>query len=98
MWKDLIEFTKAVFFLQRDTQQNKEDIKKCEHNTEIIQQDIKDIRKEFAKLTNIVERLAFEIRRVSDRESSEREKMALQLENEMLKFERRLPQGKDLEK
>ncbi len=52
----------------------------------------------FAKLTNIVERLAFKIRRVSDRESSEREKMALQLENEMLKFERRLPQGKDLEK
>ncbi len=98
MWKDLIEFTKAVFFLQRDTQQNKEDIKKCERNIEILQQDVKDIRKEFAKLTVILERLAFEIQRVSDRETSEREKIVLQLENEMLKFERRLPQGKDAEK
>ena len=95
MWKDLIEFTKAVFFLQRDTQQNKDDIKKCEHNTEKLQQDVKEIRQEFAKLTVIVERLAFEIQRVSDRENSEREKMALQLENEMLKFERRLPSGKN---
>ncbi len=95
MWKYLIEFTKAVFFLQRDTQQNKDDIKKCEHNTEKLQQDVKEIRQEFAKLTVIVERLAFEIQRVSDRENSEREKMALQLENEMLKFERRLPSGKD---
>ena len=95
MWKDLIEFTKAVFFLQRDTQQNKDDIKKCEHNTEKLQQEVKEIRQEFAKLTVIVERLAFEIQRVSDRENSEREKMALQLENEMLKFERRLPSGRD---
>ncbi len=94
MWKDLIEFTKAVFSLQRDTQQNKDDIKKCERNIEILQQDVKDIRKEFSKLTVIVERLAFEIQRVSDRETTEREKMVLQLENEMLKFERRLPSGK----
>ena len=82
MWKDLIEFTKAVFSLQRDTQQNKDDIKKCERNIEILQQDVKDIRKEFSKLTVIVERLTFEIQRVSDRESTEREKMVLQLENE----------------
>jgi len=59
---------------------------------------VKDIRKEFAKLTVIMERLAFEIQRVSDRETTEREKMALQLENEMLKFERRLPQGKNTKK
>ena len=94
MWKDLIEFTKAVFFLQRDTQQNKEDIKKSEHNVEKLQQDMKEIRKEFTKLSVVVERLLFEIQRVSDRETAEREKMALQLENEMLKFERRLPSGK----
>ncbi len=95
MWKDLIEFTKAVFFLQRDTQQNKDDIKKCERNIESLQQDVKDIRKEFTKLTVIVERLVFEIHRVSEREKHEREMITLKLENEMLKFERRLPQGKD---
>ncbi len=95
MWKDLIEFTKAVFFLQRDTQQNKEDIKKSEQNIEKLQQDVKEIRKEFANLTIIVEKLMFEIIRVSDRETAEREKIVLKLENEMLKFERRLPQGKN---
>ena len=55
---------------------------------------MKEIRKEFTKLSVVVERLLFEIQRVSDRETAEREKMALQLENEMLKFERRLPSGK----
>jgi hypothetical protein len=39
MWKDLIEFTKAVFSLQSDTQQNKDDIKKYERNIEILQQE-----------------------------------------------------------
>ncbi len=76
MWKDLIEFTKAVFFLQRDTQQNKDDIKKCERNIESLQKDVKEIRKEFSNLTVIVERLAFEIQRIGDREQNEREKMA----------------------
>ncbi len=95
MWKDLIEFTKSVFFLQRDTQQNKEDIKKTEQNIEKNQQDIKEIRKEFSQLVLVVEKLMFEIQRVSDRENAEREKLALQLENEMLKFERRLPSGKN---
>lgn len=94
----MIEFTKAVFFLQRDTQQNKDDIKKCERSIESLQQDVKDIRREFAKLTGIVEKLAFEILRVSDREQHEREMIALRLENEMLKFERRLPRSKDSEK
>lgn len=98
MWKDLIEFTKAVFFLQRDTQQNKDDLKKCERSIETLQQDVKDIRQEFVKLTGIVEKLAFEILRVSEREKHEREMIALRLENEMLKFERRLPRPTDLEK
>jgi len=46
----------------------------------------------------LVQKLSFDIQEVSKREESERKNLALQLENEMLKFERRLPQGKDLEK
>ena len=41
-----------------------------------------------------VERLAYEIHRVSDKEGHEREQLALRLENELLKFERRLPPAK----
>jgi len=44
--------------------------------------------------------LAFEIKRLGEKidrahenETHEREKLALKLENEMLKFERRLPSG-----
>ena len=37
------------------------------------------------------ERLAYEIRRVNDKDDHEREKIILKLENELLKFERRLP-------
>lgn len=42
----------------------------------------------------IIERMAYEIRRGLDEERHEREKSALRLENELLKFERRLPTGK----
>ena len=41
-------------------------------------------------MTIAVERLSSEIRRVRERDDNEREKMALRLENELLKFERRL--------
>jgi hypothetical protein len=53
-----------------------------------------------AKLTNWRGRLsglAYEVRRVQDEEKHEREKLALRLENELLKFERRLPAGKTTE-
>jgi len=56
------------------------------------------LRSEFNQLVLLVQKLSFGIEQVSEREQSEREKMALQLSYEMLKFERRLPQGKDLEK
>ncbi len=45
-------------------------------------------------LTRAVERLAYEIHRVSERETHERELMALRLENERLRFEGRLLAGK----
>ncbi len=62
--------------------------------------DIKEVNKEVERLTLIVQGLAFEIKRLSEKidrahenETHEREKLALKLENEILKFERRLPSG-----
>lgn len=43
-------------------------------------------------------RPAYEIRRVGDKDESEREKLVLRLENELLKFERRLPSANTEEK
>ncbi len=49
------------------------------------------MRREVQDLARGFERLAFEVRRVSENEAQERKYMALQLENALLKFERRLP-------
>lgn len=68
--------------------------------TERNRADIKEVNKEVERLTLIVQGLAFEIKRLSEKidhahqnETHEREKFALKIENEMLKFERRLPSG-----
>ena len=67
-----------------------------------VQNDVNDLRREVQDLAHGFERPAFEIRRVSENEAQERKYMALQLENALPKFGRRLPIGKsdldDLEK
>lgn len=80
MWKQLTEWLTQMIVLARETQRNSDDIKQ--------------MRREIDDLTRAVERLAYEIRRVHDEEKHEREMLALRLENELLKFERRLAAGK----
>lgn len=70
--------------------------------TERNRTDIKEVREEVERLTMVVQGLAFEIKRLSEKidrahetETHEREKLALRVENEMLKFERRLPAGNE---
>ena len=42
-----------------------------------------------------LERLAYELQRVADNDAHKRRLIALQLENTLLKFERRLPPGRE---
>ena len=49
------------------------------------------LRQEVKDLTAVVQRLVYKIQRSSDRETHERDKMQLQLENQLPRFERRLP-------
>jgi hypothetical protein len=86
LWKQLYAWTKQLLFLSRDTRQSR--------------LDVQDLREELARLTVVVQKLAFEIHRLNDKmeharalEAHEREKMALRLENEMLRSERRLTVG-----
>lgn len=83
MWKQFFEFIKEALLLTRETQQNKADIKDA-------REEIRDLKNQLQNLTLLVQRLSFEIQEISNREASERRELALKLENEMLKFERRL--------
>ena len=80
MFKQLTELVDHLLFLVRDTRENKEAIEQ--------------LRREMHELVSTVEKLSFEVQRLNDREKLEREKLVLQLENALLKIERRLPPGK----
>ena len=80
MWKKLYEALTSLFML---TQR----VDRLEKQGEAMRRDIHDLQL-------AVERLAHEIRHVSEHDRHEREKLVLQLENAMLRFERRLPPPK----
>lgn len=79
MWKRLAELARLLFTFGEELQRNRADIKE-------LQREVRD-------LTTAVQRLAYELQRSRENEAHEREKLTLRLENEMLKFERRLPQA-----
>jgi predicted RNase H-like nuclease (RuvC/YqgF family) len=77
MWRQLYDYARQLLTLKVQTEKNAADIK--------------EMRQELKDLTAVVQRLAFEVQRLRDNEVHEREKMALRLENALLRFERRLP-------
>ena len=77
MWKKIYEALSRLFALT---------LKVERHDKEIA-----EIRQELRNLTAVVQRLAYEIQRISERETHEREKIELKLENQLLRFERQLP-------
>ena len=80
MFKQLTELVANLLFLARDTRENKEALTQLRHETH--------------ELADNLEKLSFEVQRLNDREKLEREKLVLQLENALLRIERRLPPGK----
>ncbi len=61
----------------------------------VIRKKSKEIRADIRDVYSKLERLAYEIQKIREEDRHEREKLALHLENELLKFERRLPSGKE---
>jgi hypothetical protein len=55
------------------------------------------LQKQVRDLAAALEPLAYEIHRVGEKDEHERERLILRLENELLKFERRLPPAKSEE-
>ena len=80
MFKALFDVTKQLLGLSKDTQDNKDDIKAMQTRLDNI--------------NDILKQVIFELQRLKENEAHEREKMALRLDNVLLRSDRILPPGK----
>lgn len=77
MWQKIADMTKLLFNFGEMLQQNRADIK--------------DLQREVRQLSTAVQILAKEMQHIRETERHEREKMALRLENTLLKSGKQLP-------
>ena len=84
MLKQIVEYVLDLLNTARDTRSNKEAIAQ--------------LRREFDELTKAVERISFQLRGLREEERLEREKLVLQIENALLRMEKRLPSSPDVKK
>jgi chromosome segregation ATPase len=83
IWRKIYDFGKQLFALTQKTENN--------------QKEIAELRQEVKDLTAAVQHLYYEFQRLNDNMRHEHEKTLLKMENQMLRFERRLPSAKDEE-
>ncbi len=74
--KQILATIKNLILLTEETTRNRKDIQ--------------DLQKQMKEVWSALERLTYEVKRTDDRERNERERLVLQLENQLLKFERSL--------
>lgn len=98
MWNDIFSSVKQLFVLNEQTQLNKEEIKELRRNFKDIEDKVNNLSSLVSLLAHDNIRLREEIQNSRREEAKERENLALRLENEMLKFERRLPPGDTTDK
>src|SRR6266478_9688743 len=77
MWGNLFNYFRHLLTLAEATQR--------------LTADQRELRKELKEITAELQQLKSELRRGLDGEKHEREKLLLQLENQLLRFERTLP-------
>ena len=77
VWQKIYDFGKQLFSLTQKTERN--------------QQEVAELREEMKELTTAVQHLYYEFQRMNDNARHEQEKTLLKLENQLLRFERRLP-------
>jgi septal ring factor EnvC (AmiA/AmiB activator) len=101
MLRQLYGLASRLFSLNRDIQQNRTDISNVQQEVREVRQEVRELRQEFGQiqrefheLTLAVQRFMFELHAIREHEAHEREKMALRLENELLRSERHLPPAK----
>ncbi len=77
MWKDMFSFIQNVLTLARDQERLREDMKRLERL--VLEHSL------------LLQRISDKLDMNAQKDRDEREKLALQLQIEMLKFEKRLP-------
>lgn len=87
MWKKLYDLAKLVFTFGQQTQKNQD-------NIEVLQEEVRQLAVALQRMAYELQRVRDELQHLRESESHEREKLVLRLENERLKFERRLPAAK----
>lgn len=79
--KQLLEYVRHLFTLTQSLEESKVETA--------------ELRQEVEQLTELVRHLTYELRYALNNEKHEREKHALEVENKMLRFERRLHPSND---
>jgi hypothetical protein len=77
MWKYIFDMGRRLLLMVEDTQRHGDAIK--------------ELQREVRELASAVERLAYELHRVSERSEHQHEVTKLELKNEMLRFKQQLP-------
>jgi len=80
MWKKLLSLGARFWRIAEENERNRTQLEA--------------MQTEMQSMWRAMDALAFEVQRLKETDAHEREKLVLRLENELLKFERRLPPGK----
>jgi uncharacterized protein YlxW (UPF0749 family) len=93
MWQKIVDFGKQMFSVMQKQSKHDEDIKEVQQDVRELQEDFIRLRLEVNNLSNAVDRLMTTIQQEQKNAEQSREIYRLQLENLLLRFERRLPPG-----
>jgi hypothetical protein len=80
MWKQLLTLAARFWRIAEDVER--------------VKTEVADLRQEFREMARVMDWLLSEMRHTRETDAHEREKLALRVENALLRFERRLPGGK----
>lgn len=105
MWQQILTAVKQVLSLTRDTQQNKDDIKALRESDKEsqrrdveLQQAMNEQQLGMTQMTHFAERVIYELQRTRETAEADKKMLRLEMENSLLRAERRLPSGDTQEK
>lgn len=95
MLKEVYEFAKQTLLLAQETQRTSDNVKELQRENRDLRRDLNETQQEVRdlkhQLLQLFERLTNQTQHNADNERHEREKLALQLRNELLSEQLRLP-------
>jgi septal ring factor EnvC (AmiA/AmiB activator) len=94
MWLKLVDFARHIFNFGQETRRHSEDIKELQREVRQVTAALQHLAYEHQRVLDALDRMKENNQHLQQSEAQERDRIALRLENEMLKFERRLPPAK----